>query len=193
MKKLEIVKQAKIINIIVASLLSAAGIVFLIVQDASVDFQKYLWGGLFLITGAAKLLGYYSNDMYRLAFQFDFAIGILSIILGLCAVCTPTTIMSIFPIIIGVYILVDGLLKLQTAFDAKRFGIDGWSAILATAALLALCGLFVIISHQIQNLSPQLILAAALIVEGISNIWITAYTVKVRTTKKNKLSGKEKV
>jgi uncharacterized membrane protein HdeD (DUF308 family) len=183
MKKFDIVKQAKTINIVIYALVAAVGIFFLTMQQDSPTLEKYLWGGMFIITGVGKMLGYYSNDMYRLAFQFDFAVGILSMILGLIAVFISADYMWLFPAIIGVYIMVDGLLKLQTALDAKQFGITGWGAILATGVVLTLAGLAILVA-QVANSAPMpTLFSGAMILEGCANIWITAYTVKVRTQK----------
>ena len=42
-----------------------------------------LVGCMMIGFGAVKLMGYFSRDLYRLAFQFDLAYGILLIVLGL--------------------------------------------------------------------------------------------------------------
>jgi uncharacterized membrane protein HdeD (DUF308 family) len=135
-----------------------------------------------VLIGGAKLLGYFSNDLYRLAFQFDFAIGLFILILaGLIFLSAERTI-NLLPVIFGIYVLLDGLLKLQTGIDARRFGISRWLAIMLTAVVLCLTGLVVVISGYYISARPPM-LGIALMADGAENIWITAYTVRVRTKK----------
>ena len=79
-----VIRSAKIINIISASLMVVAGILLMTVSSMEeVVAQRIMLGILFGLTGAAKIFGYYSNDLYRLAFQYDFAFGIFCEILSL--------------------------------------------------------------------------------------------------------------
>ena len=73
--------------------------------------------------GAVKLMGYFSRDLYRLAFQFDLAYGILLIVLGLIVLVRPVQLVSFFCLVLGICILADGLFKIQAASDSKRFGL----------------------------------------------------------------------
>lgn len=185
MKKYDIVKKAKLINIIAAGFLATAGMVLLIFPDMIDWGVKIMIGCLCVLVGAAKLLGYFSNDLYRLAFQFDFAMGILVVILGVLTIVGGTNTVELLPTAFGIYIILDGALKLQTAFDAKRFGVGGWVGIFCSALVLCLCGGFTVYTSYAHLLSPVRILGASLVIDADINIWITAYTVRVRTKKKS--------
>ena len=140
-----IVKSAKIINVISAALMSLAGLLLLVIPTLEVSYaQRILFGCLFGLTGAAKLFGYFSNDLYRLAFQFDFAIGVFCELLVVLIFLLPETTFNFLPALVSVYILLDGLLKLQTSLDARRFGMRRWLIILLTALLLCLGGIFAV-------------------------------------------------
>ena len=76
--------------------------------------------------GAVKLVGYFSKDLFRLAFQYDLAFGILLIALGAIVLAKPDATARFLCVIIGVSVLSDGLFKLQIAMDAKTFGIGRW-------------------------------------------------------------------
>ena len=74
-----LVREAKFINFLASLLLFTAGFILLFVPLTAASLgMKILVGVLFIVIGGAKMLGYFSNDLYRLAFQFDFAIGIFS-------------------------------------------------------------------------------------------------------------------
>ena len=184
-----VVKSAKIINVISAGLMSLAGLLLLVIPNLeTMVAQRIVLGTLFGLTGAAKIFGYFSNDLYRLAFQFDLAIGIFCILLTLLTELMPEYAFGTLPIIFAVYVSLDGLLKIQTSIDARRFGMKSWIVMLITAVLLFGAGGFALGAVLAQRLRPNAIVGIALMADGLENIWITASTVRIRARKKN-LSG----
>ena len=185
MKKYEIVKQAKIFNLIIYSFMVAIGLFLILFTGLSMETETVILSILCLLVGGAKILGYFSNDLYRLAFQFDFAIGLFLIIIGILSLIVgrndPLGMSKLF----GIYVVIDGLLKLQTAFDAKKFGIDKWLVILLTAIVLVGSGVLTLIAPYSEQISQFLVLDIAMMIDGVVHIWITAYTVRVRAKKKN--------
>lgn len=163
----------------------AIGLFLILFTGLSMETETVILSILCLLVGGAKILGYFSNDLYRLAFQFDFAIGLFLIIIGILSLIVgrndPLGMSKLF----GIYVVIDGLLKLQTAFDAKKFGIDKWLVILLTAIVLVGSGVLTLIAPYSEQISQFLVLDIAMMIDGVVNIWITAYTVRVRAKKKN--------
>lgn len=185
MKKYNIVKQAKIFNLIIYSFMVAVGLFLLLFNGLTVMQEVIMIGVLCILVGSAKILGYFSNDLYRLAFQFDFASGLFLIIVGILFLFTGKMDPPAMSKTVGIYVFLDGLLKLQTAFDAKRFGIQKWMIMLLTAILVVGVGIMALVAPYAEQLSQFVLLAVCLMVDGLVNIWITAYTVRVRAKKKN--------
>lgn len=181
-----LVMSAKIVNIIFGSLMSISGILLIILTELdTVLAQRIFLGILLALCGVAKLLGYFSNDLYRLAFQHDLAVGAYCIVLSLVAVFTPEEKFGVLPLLITLYVLFDGLLKLQMAFDARGFGMKSWSLILITAVILFATAMFAGASLLADLFRPMLAVGLALLLDGIENTWITAHTVRIRSKKKN--------
>ena len=185
MEKYDIVKQAKISNLIIYSFMVAVGLTMLIFQEIPTNVETIILSVLCILVGGAKILGYFSNDLYRLAFQFDLAIGLFLAIIGVLTLIVgskdPLGTVRLF----GIYIFIDGLLKLQTAFDAKKFGIARWLVILLTAILMVGVGIVGLLASYLEQISQLIVLDVALMLDGLVNIWITAYTVRIRAKKKN--------
>lgn len=181
-----LVLSAKIINIIFGSLMSVAGILLIVLTGLeNVLAQRIFLGILLALCGAAKIFGYFSNDLYRLAFQYDLAIGSFCVVLSLLAVLTPEESYGAIPLFISLYVLIDALLKLQMAFDARHFGMRSWVIILITAAVLCAAVLFAGASLLAQLFRPMVAVGLALLLDGLENTWITAHTVRIRSKKKN--------
>ena len=185
MEKYDIVKQAKISNLIIYSFMVAVGLVMLIFQETPTKVETIILSVLCILVGGAKILGYFSNDLYRLAFQFDLAIGLFLAIIGVLTLVVgnkdPLGTVRLF----GIYIFIDGLLKLQTAIDARKFGIARWLVILLTAILMVGVGIVGLLASYLEQISQLIVLDVALMLDGLVNIWITAYTVRIRAKKKN--------
>jgi uncharacterized membrane protein HdeD (DUF308 family) len=185
MEKYDIVKQAKISNLIIYSFMVAVGLAMLIFREIPTNVETIILSVLCILVGGAKILGYFSNDLYRLAFQFDLAIGLFLAIIGVLTLIVgskdPLGTVRLF----GIYIFIDGLLKLQTAFDAKKFGIARWLVILLTAILMVGVGIVGLLASYLEQISQLIVLDVALMLDGLVNIWVTAYTVRIRAKKKN--------
>lgn len=181
-----LVMSAKIINIFCGCLMSIAGILLFVVPALETASAQRIYLGILLgICGVAKIFGYFSNDLYRLAFQYDLAVGGYCLVLCLLAIFTPLSMYDTLPLLITLYVLFDALLKLQMAFDAKGFGMKSWIVILITAAVLCAAVGFAGASILAELFRPSLAVGLALLLDGIENTWITAHTVRIRSKKKN--------
>ncbi len=181
-----VVLCAKILNVISASLIVLAGLLLLVVPNlGAMTAQKIVLSVLFGLTGAAKIFGYFSNDLYRLAFQFDFAIGIFCEIMALLIALVPADLFYVVPMMIALYVTLDALLKLQMSFDTRRFGMKRWVALMVTALVLCCVGAFAIVAVVTELMRYVAMVGIALMADGAENIWVTAATVRVRARKKN--------
>ena len=151
------------------------GIVFTPVPDLSANLIGRLFGVLIVLFGVIKLIGYFSKDLYRLAFQHDLALGILLIVLGGIMLIDTNNVLNIICIGVGIYILLDGLLKIQIAIDSKRFGLSKWWLIMTAAIVTGIVGLMLIIRPGEGVRFATVLLGISLIFEGILNL-VTALT-----------------
>ena len=117
------IRAAKISYIVTSVAFCVLGVLLIVLRNWSVSFIGVVTGIMLIAFGIVKLLGYFSKDLYRLAFQFDLAFGILLMTLGAIILAKPERAMSFVCLMLGVAILADGLFKLQTALDAKEFGL----------------------------------------------------------------------
>ena len=184
MKRANIVKEVRIIHVIVSALLFFSGVFLITWPDIGGIAARWLVGANLILTGAVRTLGYFSNDLYRLAFQYDLAIGGLSTILGVLIFMYPDNVPELLPYVLGTYIILDGLFKLQTAFDAKQFGMKKWIGLLVSAAAVSVCGIAVLVGATAWD--RVILSGVALAVDAAENIWNTMATVRVRAKGKDR-------
>ena len=177
-------KTAKIGYIVISALLCALGILLIAKPELSVSVIGTICGILLIVFGAVKLVGYFSRDLYRLAFQYDFAFGILLIMLGILILRVPEGLMNFICIAIGLFILTDGLFKIQIAMDAKKFGIKEWWLILLLALITAALGVLLIVRPDAGSSALTIILGVTLLSEGILNLGTVITAVKITRNQK---------
>lgn len=132
-----------------------------------------------LVFGCIKLIGYFSGDLFRLAFQYDLEFGILLIILGLIVLVKSENVMNFVSIALGIAILADGLFKVQISMDSKRFGIRTWWLVLAFAVLTVFAGLLLVFRPVESTRILTILLGISLLAEGILNLCVVVSTVKI--------------
>ena len=138
-------------------------------------------GGLCLVCGIGKLLGYFSKDPYRLAFQFDLALGILCLVLGIILIFFSRAILSLLPVIVGIYTVVSGVFKLQTAFEAKRFGMNKWWGMLLISLVTIAIGVVLFLRPFSSAMLVIRFMGLAILADGIQDLTATAYTVNTKS------------
>ena len=117
-------------------------------------YSRILAEIILIAYGIIKIIGYFSKDLYCLAFQYDFAGGL-------------------FLIILGILILIDSLLSIQTALDSKRFGLSSWKYILILSILAGTLGVSIILKNTIT------LAGCALLAEGCIKHYIVMTTTRM--------------
>ena len=87
--------------------------------------------------------------------------------------------MSFLCVILGIVVLADGLLKIQTSLDARRFGLQTWWLILVMAILAGIAGMLLMLrpSQSAQVLTG--LMGISLLAEGILSLCVALCAVKV--------------
>ena len=171
-------KRIKALYITISILSLLAGIALVIWPGASVITICYVVGSAAILVGAFRLAGYFSKDSYNLNFQFDFAMGLVFLILGTVLIFHPGDTVAVLHFSVGILVLVDSVFKLQTALDAKHFGLKKWWVMLLCALLCAGLGLvLVILPFRTAEILVK-VTGAALAVNSGENILTAGYTVK---------------
>ena len=132
MDKNKIARRGTIIIDIVLYAVTAALILNLPMIN---DFLGKIFGIILAANGVLKIFGYFSKDLYCLALEYDFGLGILMIIMGVAFYHFKEQ--QLILLMIGIAFLANSLFSAQMTQDAKRFGLKEWHKILI---LSVICG-----------------------------------------------------
>lgn len=173
------VRMARGGYILISVIFYIAGIACLMIPSIS-PLTLCICGGLILIAyGIIKIIGYFSDDMYDLAFQYDLACGLFLMVLGIIVLGCNLRIRPYLSPGLGLLILLDAVLKVQTAKDAKVFGLKTWKRILTFSIIAAVFGVLIIIKPFQGGQTSRIIAGCGLFAEGMMNHLTVKETVKV--------------
>ena len=179
---MEAIRQLKIAKngyIIMSLLFVILGICLIIWPDCSLKLFCTLIGIMLIAYGCIKIVGYFSNDYYCLAFQFDLAFGILLIAVGAIIIARREQVVNLIFAIFGILTLADALFKIQMSMDAKRFGLSLWWRILVVAVLTGILGVLLLIRPFDAAEIMMILVGVSFLFEGILNLCVAIYTIKI--------------
>lgn len=179
MDSVKLIRAAKRAYIVISIVLCAVGLWMIASPGLTVRALGIVVGVVLGVTGVIKLIGYLSRDLYQLAFQFDLAFGVFLMALSAVVLLRPDAMMSTLCIILGIVILADGLLKIQTSIDARRFGLSSWGLILSVAILAGVSGMVLMLRPSESARMLVQLMGGALLCEGILSLCVALCTVKV--------------
>lgn len=165
------IKFAKTGYILISVLFYLAGIICITVPNINGKAASVVGGIILIIYGIIKITGYFSKDLYCLAFQYDFACGLLLVVLGIVVLIAGQRFKDHLLSALGILILLDSLLSIQTSIDAKKFGLSAWPVILLSSILSGISGIALLITNA------QFIAGCSLLMEGFMRHYIVLCTV----------------
>ena len=173
------VKRAKYLSLFYSAVYILLGVCLIFWPEWSAVSICRMIGSAAMLCGVIRIVSYFIHDTYGLAFQFDLALGALTLLLGLFLLLYPKGLLSVLSAVLGIYIIADGTFKLQTAVEARRFGLRPWWGILLCALGAMAAGLVLLLRPFQSSLWLTCFIGISLIAEGIQNLCVAAYTVKL--------------
>lgn len=182
-KEVELLKKLKFARegyLILSTVFCVAGLIYPCMPRLPALWLYVAAGVLLIAYGLVRIVGYYADDLYCLAFQYGLACGLLLIILGVIVLALRERVGAYLLPGLGLLILIDGLLTIQTAGEAKRFGLNSWKLLLAVGLVAGALGAVTLARYFAQGRGTPPLVSAALLAEGIMNQCVIFSTVKER-------------
>lgn len=132
---------------IVSSLAFVIVGLFLVIKPATtLSLVSYVLGLILLVTGIISLIKYYTKKEGNNLFNFGLILGIIQVVAAVIFISKPNLIASIIPLIIGIWILSNGIVKLQFAINLKNEKKDSWIYSLVIACTSIIFGIILVLN-----------------------------------------------
>ena len=161
--------------------------VFLFFKPAeSLQFIMIIFGFLLIVNGLMHLISYFNikSNEARL-FSYELAQAIIAIVLGFVFIINTTLVSSIFPFIIGIWIIIESISRLQLAFNLRDIPNSKWSILLVLSIFNFFIGLVFIFNPFKTAEAITTVCGALLALTEAINIYESfAFLIRFKSDKK---------
>lgn len=151
------------------------GLALLLWPETSLRVVCYLFGALILLKGAVSIWAYIKTEERFFFSYFTLLFGVAAVALGIFLLVKPDTVVSVLPILVGLFVVLDGIVRLQSAFDLKSAGYTGWWSFLLLALLSAGLGVLMVWNPFATVQVLVMAIGVILLVEGALNLISAVY------------------
>lgn len=139
-------------SIIISMILLVFGLFMFTNPISTINILMIIFGVLLVVDGLIHLVSYFSiKNEYRF-FSSELAQAIIYIILGFVLVCSYEKVSNLLPIILGIWIIVESIFKLQIALNIRDVYDSHWGVLLVMSIISGLLGM-VILFNPFESLA----------------------------------------
>lgn len=164
-------KNLSVSFVLLSVLYVLLGLVLLIWPATVMDALCYLTGGILLLYGVISIVGFCREEMRTAGSFLTLLLGIVAAAVGAVLLFQPTLFQSILTVILGLYILIDGLLNLKRAMELRRMEHMGWTLYLILSLITVVLGLVVVFRPMLAGTALVRLIGASLLYSGIADLW----------------------
>lgn len=118
----EFLKKETIINLITTIVFLVIGVILYINPITTISVMTYFIEALLVITGIVTIVNYVRVDVKYDVFSLGFVHGVVCILIALFLVVNPKIIVTILPIVIGIWMVFGSLTRMQVAIKLSAWG-----------------------------------------------------------------------
>ena len=119
------------------------GILLIAWPDTIIKIIAYVVGVFLIIKGAYQTINYFIVKGQNDFFNNNLLSGVISLLLGLALILIGVEIINVFRIIIGIWMIYEALVRINTAIKLHAVGISAWKYVLILAIMVLVLGIFV--------------------------------------------------
>ena len=156
-------------SIILSIVLLVFGLFMFTKPVSTVNVLMIVFGVILVLSGLVHLVSYFAiKDEYRF-FSSELVQAIIYIILGFVLMINYYNISYLLPIVLGIWIIVDSIFRLQISLNIRDIYDSHWGILLAMSILTGLFGM-IILFNPVESLAmlTRICGAILMIVELIS-------------------------
>lgn len=169
-------KRLKWNMILLSSIYLLLGIVLLIWPDVVLGGICMVIGSLVAGTGIVQLVRFFTVRERLFFAPLTLVGGLICLGLGLFLLLRADVILTALPIVFGLFIVFDSVLRIQNALELRRCGYTTWKGILASGGVSVVLGLVMLFNPFGTVQALVMAIGIILIVEGVLNLLSTGYT-----------------
>ena len=147
------------------------GVVLIIWPTIVMDIICYAFGAILLLYGVFAIYGFYRSENRKGGDFLGLFLGIVAAAVGAVMVIYPPLIQGVIPVILGLYIAIDGLLSLKRTMELQRMDYAHWNINMILSLVSAGLGIFVVFHPLLTEAALFRVIGIVLLYAGGSDLW----------------------
>ena len=131
-----------------------------------VQIVSYVVGAFFIIKGAFQVINYFIEKGQNDFFNNGLLAGVVSALIGIAALVIGEDIANIFRIVVGIFLIYESLVRINTAVKLNAAGISIWKYVLLLALVILVLGIFVTFNNITDVIGWMMIIAGIIGIIG---------------------------
>ena len=192
MKKLQFARSG---YIGISCIFYAAAVIYLFFPGLPPMALSCFSGVILILYGIIKFVGFFSEDLYCLAFRYDMAFGLLLMVAGVLLLVKNVSVAQYLTPGLGWMALLDNLFHIQMSKEARDFGIEEWKLVLGLSIATGILSVLLIIRGFPSPQATRILTCIVLLACGAINHCIVMLMVRFprRSDAKGLDTGKESI
>lgn len=158
-------------NSILINIIMIVVSVLLILNPAGIlNIVMLVFGIGVFIDGIFHIVSYFLTEKEARIFSGNLFEGVLSTVAGILILCNKSLLISMIPIVIGIWILIKSIMKLQLAFNFKSADSKKWIPLLVSSIISILLGFLIILNPFSAAYTVTIIAGVVLLVFAIYDL-----------------------
>lgn len=147
------------------------GFIMIIFPDKISSVLCYTLGIVLTIYGLFNIISFFTNKETNM--YLELIVGVVATAFGIFTLFSPSIIVNIIFVTIGIIIIIDSLMDIKHSFQLKALGMKRWWICLIVSIAVILLGLSTIFFPAFFGDFLIILLGIIMIYEGISGLSIT--------------------
>lgn len=139
-------KRSSWTDIVISIIFVLLGTLLVVKPFETLGAISVILGVVFIAMGVLKLVEYYTSDPKE---DYLLVMALVTVIVGVLILFASDTILSLFRIILGIWILISGVMDLQIVLEWREFKSPYWIISLIFAILMMFAGIIVLVNKDI--------------------------------------------
>ena len=166
MKKLQFARNG---YIGISCIFYAATVIYLLFPGLPPMALSCFSAVILILYGVIKIVGFFSEDLYCLAFRYDMAFGLLLMVAGVLLLVKNVSVAQYLTPGLGWMALLDNLFHIQMSKEARDFGIKEWKLVLGLSVATGILSVLLILPAFPSPQATRILTSVVLLACGAIN------------------------
>lgn len=171
------IKKYEGCSIIVSILMTCLSLFLMFKPLESLEVFTVIFAIIILLSGLGYLISYFTISKESRLFSIDLLLGLATIISGIMLLVYKKDVINVFPIILGIWIIISNLFKLQLSINLSLFLDNAYLGLVLITILMIVFGLLLIINPFASFMTITVTAGTLLLITEVINLIESIYVI----------------